>query len=81
MLLILVPLIPPRRVGGFKNFKVFTDFSYLVKFNVAVAVAVTFINLCADASHVVGDVVIIFILVVDAICLLMLIQSLLLPIL
>ena len=56
LLLILVPLIPPRRVGGFKKFKVFTDFSYLVKFSVAVAVAVTFINLCADASHVVGDV-------------------------
>jgi len=62
------------------NLKYFTDFSCLVKFSVAVAVAVAFINLCADASHVVGDVVIIFILVVDAICLLMLIQSLLLPI-
>ena len=63
MLLLLVPLIPPRRVGGFKNFKVFTDFSYLVKFSVVVAVAVTFINLCADAFHVVGDVVIIFIII------------------
>ena len=61
------------------NLKYFTDFSCLVKFSVAVAV--TFINLCADASHVVGDVVIIFILVVDAICLLILIQSLLLLIL
>ena len=71
------------------NLKYFTDLSCLVKFSVAVAVVVAFINLCADASHVVGDVVIhvvgyvviIFILVVDAICLLMLIQSLLLPIL
>ena len=63
------------------NLKYFTVFSCLVKFSIAIAVAVTFINLCADASHVVGDVVIIFILVVDAICLLMLIQSLLLPIL
>ena len=61
--------------------KYFTVFSCLVKFSIAIAVAVTFINLCADASHVVGDDVIIFILVVDAICLLMLIQSLLLPIL
>ena len=63
------------------NLKYFTDFSCLVKFSVAVAVAVAFINLCADAFQVVGDVVIIFILVVDAICLLMLIQLLLLPIL
>ena len=47
------------------NLKYFTDFSCLVKFSVAVAVAVAFINLCADASHVVGDVVIIFNLVVD----------------
>ena len=38
------------------NLKYFTDFSCLVKFSVAVAVAVAFINLCADASHVVGDV-------------------------
>ena len=59
------------------NLKYFTDFSCLVKFSVAVAVALAFINLCVDAS----PVVIIFILVVDAVCLLMLIQSLLLPIL
>ena len=51
------------------NLKYFTDFSCLDKFSVFVAVAVTFINLCADASHVVSDVII-FILVVDAICLL-----------
>ena len=63
------------------NLKCFTDVSCLVKFSVAVAVAVAFINLCADASQVGGDVVNIFILVVDVICLLMLIQSLLLPIL
>ena len=55
------------------NLKYFTDVSCLVKFSVAVAVAVTFINLCADASHVVGDVVIIFIIVVYVICLLILI--------
>ena len=47
------------------NLKYFTDFSYLVEFSVAVAV--TSINLCADASHVADDVIIIFILVVDAI--------------
>ena len=65
-----MPLIPPWQAGGFNNLKYFTGFSCLVKFSFAVAVAVAFINLCADASHVVGDVVIIFILVVDAICLL-----------
>ena len=51
------------------NLKYFTDFSCLVKFSVAVAVVVAFINLCADASHVVSDVII-FIFVVDSICLL-----------
>ena len=80
-MLILITLIPPRQADEFNDLKYFTDVSCLVKFSVAVAVAVTFINLCAGTSHVVGDVVIIFILVVNTICLLILIQSLLIPIL
>ena len=49
------------------NLQYFTDVSCLVKFNVGIAVVVDFMNLDADAAHVVGDVAIIFIIVVDAI--------------
>ena len=63
------------------NLQYFTDVSCLVKFSNGAAVVVSFMNLDADATHVDGDVAIIVIVVVDAICLLILIHLLLIPIL
>ena len=45
-----------------------TDVSCLVKFSFCVVIAVTFMNLDADAVHAVGDATYVFIIVVDVIC-------------